>query len=112
MFCEISKAFDKVWHRDILFKLESTCVSDSFLLWFKNYQVDRKQIVVLPGAAYAWKSIKAGVPKGSFLGPLSFLICINDIVVDIHSCIRLFADDTILYNTVDNPQSGSKLIKC
>ena len=96
VFCDISKAFDRVCHRGLLFKLESIGVSDSLLLWFKSYLADRKQRVVLPGAVSAWKSIKAGVPQGSILGPLLFLICINDIVVDIHSSIRLFADDTYL----------------
>ena len=110
VFCDISKAFDRVWHRGLLFKLESIGVSDSLLLWFKSYLADRKQRVVLPGAVSAWKYIKAGVPQGSILGPLLFLICINDIVVDIHSSIRLFADDTSLYIIVDNPQQAANLL--
>ena len=103
MFCDNSKAFDRVWHKGLLFKLKSIGVSDSLLLWFSDYLVERKQRVVLPGAASSWKHIKAGVPQGSILGPLLFLIYINDIVEDIHSSIRLFADDTSLYIIVDNP---------
>ena len=110
VFCHISKAFDRVWHKGLLFKLESIGVSDSLLLWFKSYLADRKQRVVLPGAVSAWKYIKAGMPKGSVLGPLLFLIYINDIVVDIHSSIRLFADDTSLYIIVDNPQQTANLL--
>ena len=110
VFCDISKAFDRVWHRGLLFKLEPIGVSDSLLSWFKSYLADRKQRVVLPGAVSAWKYIKAGVPKGSILGPLLFLIYINDIVVDIHSSIRLFADDTSLYIIVDNPHQAANLL--
>ena len=110
VFCDISKAFDKVWHRGLLFKLESIGVSDSLLLWFKSYLADRKQRVVLPAAVSAWKYIKAGVLQGSILGPLLFLIYINDIVVDIHSSISLFADDTSLYIIVDNPQQAANLL--
>ena len=86
------------------------------LNWFSDYLQDRKQRVVLPGANSSWTSIKAGVPQGSILGPLLFLLYINDIVEDIHSSIRLFADDTSLYIIVDNPiqaaeQLNSDLLK-
>ena len=108
VFCDISKAFDRVWHEGLLFKLKSIGFSDSLLLWFRDYLAGRKQRVVLPGAASSWKHIKAGVPQGSILGPLLFLIYINDIVEDIHSCIRLFADDTSLYIIVDNPLQAAE----
>ena len=106
MFCDISKAFDRVWHRGLLYKLESAGISGSLLWWFKDYINDRKQRVVLPGSASSWAFIKAGVPQGSILGPLLFLIIINDIVDDIHSYIKLFADSTSLYIIVDNPTSA------
>ena len=107
VFCDISKAFDRVWHRGLLYKLESAEISGSLLSWFKNYLNDRKQRVVLPGSASTWAFIKADVPQGSILGPLLFLIYINDTVDDIHSCISLFADDTSLYIIVDNPISAA-----
>ena len=103
MFCDISKAFDRVLHKGLFFRLESIGVSDSLLRWFSDYLVERKQRVVLPGATSSWKYIKPGEPQGSILGLLLFLIYINDIVEDIHSSIRLFADDTSLYIIVDNP---------
>ena len=62
-----------------------------------------KTHVVLPGASSSWTSVKAGVPQGSILGPLLFLLYINDIVEDINSTIRLFADDTSLHIIVDDP---------
>ena len=100
LFCDISKAFARVWHRCLLYKLHSVGISGSLLLWFTDYLANRKQRVVMPGC---WSSIEAGVPQGSILGPLLFLLYINDIVENINSSIRLFADDTTLYITVDNP---------
>ena len=80
VFCDISKAFDRVWHRGLLYKLRRIGISGSLLSWFANYLKDRKQRVVLPGASSNWSIINAGVPQGSILGPLLFLIYINDIV--------------------------------
>ena len=71
---------------------------------------NRKQRVVLPGTSSSWKPIKAGVPQGSILGPLLFLIYINDIVEDVHCNIRLFADDTSLFIIVDDPTEAAQLL--
>ena len=103
IFCDISKAFDRVWHRGLLFKLETAGISGILLSWFSDYLNDRCQRVVLPGASSEWTPIRAGVPQGSIFGPLLFSIYINDIVEDIDSTIRLFADDTSLYIIVDEP---------
>ena len=80
----------------LLYKLESAGISGFLLSWFKDYLNDRKQRVLLLGSASSWAFIKAGVPQGSILGTLLFLVYINDIVDNIHSCIRLFTDDTIV----------------
>ncbi|MEW8247643.1 MAG: reverse transcriptase family protein, partial [Candidatus Thiodiazotropha endolucinida] len=103
VFCDVSKAFDRVWHKGLLLKLRSVGITGKLLDWFSNYLSDRKQRVVLPKDKSEWISISAGVPQGSILGPLLFLVYINDIVLDIDSTIRLFADDTSLYMIVDNP---------
>ena len=107
IFCDISKAFDRVWHKGLLFKLERSGISSSLLLWFKDYLADRTQCVVLSGSSSNTVPILAGVPQGSILGPLLFLVYINDIVSDVGSAIRLFADDTTLYVIVDNPQHAA-----
>ena len=85
------------------FKLKSAGVSESLLTSFSDYLTDRKQRVVLPGASSSWTSVKAEVPQSSILGPLLFLLYINDIVVDTNFSIGLFADDTSLYIIVDDP---------
>ncbi len=110
IFCDISKAFDRVWHKGLLHKLEAAGISGRLLLWFENYLHDRRQRVVIPGSKSEWVSIKAGVPQGSTLGPLLFLIYINDIVRQINCTIRLFADDTSLYVIVDNPITAADLL--
>ena len=107
IFCDISKAFDRVWHKGLSFKLKAAGVSGSLLNWFCDYLNDRRQRVVLPGGNSEWSDNKAGVPRGSILGPLLFLLYINDIVEDIHSSIRLFADDTSHYIIVDNPTEAA-----
>ena len=110
IFCDISKAFDRVWHRGLLFKLEKYGISGSLLKWFENYLYGRAQRVVLNGNNSDWKEIRAGVPQGSILGPLLFVIFINDIVDDIDATIKLFADDTSIYLEVDNPRDSAEIL--
>ena len=107
VFCDISNAFDRVWHAGLIHKLEAAGVAGEALLWFRNYLSDRLQRVVLPGASSDWANIRAGVPQGSILGPLLFLVYINDIVEDIGSHIRLFTDDTSLFIIVDDPVTSA-----
>ena len=71
--------------------------------WFKDYLDNRPQAVVIKGETSSYQNIKAGVPQGSVLGPLLFLIYINDIVNDIESVVKLFADDTSMYLRLDDP---------
>ena len=110
VFFDIKKAFDRVWHRGLLTKLKSIGISSKLHSWLSNYLSDRKQKVLLPGAESKWSSLGAGVPQGSILGPLLFLIFINDIVADIQANIRLFADDTSLYMVIENPNDSANIL--
>ncbi len=103
IFLDISKAFDRVWHKGLLHKLHQCGISGPLLELFDNYLSDRYQRVVINGQSSSWQRVSAGVPQGSVLGPLLFLVFINDIVSCVHHCqIRLFADDTCLMVEVDN----------
>ena len=110
VFCDISKAFDRVWHKGLLHKLSCMGCSNPIVNWFSSYLSNRRQRVVINGISSDWSSIHAGVPQGSILGPLLFLIYINDIVKDIGSEIRLFADDTSLYIAVESPNTAAGII--
>ena len=100
VFLDISKVFDKVWHDGLIFKLKSYGVEGGLLLLIKNYLHNREQRVVLNGQTSEWRKIKAGVPQGSVLGPLLFLIYINDLPDGITSICKIFADDTSLFSKV------------
>ena len=110
VFCDISKAFDKVWHQGLLYKLRRVGIKGDLLNWFEDYLTDREQRVVIRGQSSNWDSIKAGVPQGAVLGPLTFLIYINDLTKVVNCNLKLFADDTCLYVTVDDPASSATVL--
>ena len=109
IFLDISKAFDKLWHEGLLLKLKMYGVKGE-LLNLRNYLHERNQRVVLNGQISSWELIKSGVPQGSVLGPLLFLIYINDLPDNIQSTCKIFADDTSLFSHVfDKYKSQSEL---
>ena len=92
-------------------KLYKCGIQGHLLAWFIDYSSDRMQRVVINGQFSEWGPVQAGVPQGSVLGPLLFLLFINDIVnVVTHCNIKLFADDTCLYVEVDNRQETANNI--
>ena len=106
-FQDISKAFDKVWPEGLLFKLEHIGISGNLLSLLKSFLNNRFQRVVLNGQCSNWSSVVAGVPQGSILGPLVFLIYINDLPDGLESSVKLFADNTSLFSTVYDPNMSA-----
>ena len=110
VFCDISKAFDRVWQMGLLHKLAGMGLSEGLLRWFKSYLSHRRQRVVLNGVETNWADVRAGVPQDSILGSLPFLIYINDIVNKISSSIRHFADDSTINIGINNPQTAAFIL--
>ena len=107
VFLGISKAFDRVWHEGLLYKLKSYGISGPLLILIKRFLTNRFQRVVLNGQTSNWKNILAGVLQGSILGLLLFLIFINDIPEGIQSNIKKFADDTSIFSVMKDRISAS-----
>ena len=99
----MSKAFDKVWHDGLLFKLKQNGITGNLLILLKNYLSNRMQRVLINGSASEWGVVESGVPQGSDIGSLLFLIYINDLENGIKSQVRFFADDTSLFSIVQDP---------
>ena len=107
IFLDISKAFDKVWHEGLLYKLKSFGISGNLLNLIKHYLTDRFQRVLLNGQCSNWQPVLAGVSQESILGPLFFLIYINDLPDGLKSNVKLFADDTSLSSVVKNKEENA-----
>ena len=97
VFLDMSKAFDKVWHEGLLFKLRQNGINGKLINLLKSYLSNRKQRVLINGSESDWGEIESGVPR-SVLGPLLFLVYTNDLEIGIKSHIKFFADDTSLFS--------------
>ena len=115
IFVDLQKAFDTVDHKILLHKLEYYGIRGVCNDWFKSYLSDRKQFVSINGYNSDLMPVDCGVPQGSVLGPLLFLIYINDLHKAIQYCkVHHFADDTNLFHTsksVKNLNKQSTMIR-
>ena len=105
VFLDISKAFDRVWHEGLIYKLKRIGIEGEMLNILVSFLSERKQRVIIDGQYSEWVDIKAGVPQGSILGPLLFLLYIDDIISEVDSDIRIFADDTFIFTIADENSS-------
>ena len=95
IYLDMTKAFDKVPHKKLLYKLEMIGVRDPLLAWFRSYLTNRRHRTVIDMCPSDWSFVPSGVPQGSIIGPLLILICINDIAdnISVDTHIPLYADD-------------------
>lgn len=104
IYTDFSSAFDKVDHKILLNKLENFGIFGQLLLWFKSYLTERQQRVVVKGYESPVYFSTSGVPQGSHLGPILFLMFVNDIVLSIkHSKCSIFADDLKIFKEINTP---------
>ena len=109
LYLDFQKAFDKVPHLRLLSKVSALGVNREVTLWIENWLANRKQRVVINGTSSDWASVTSGVPQGSVLGPLLFIIYVNDIDIGLLSVISKFADDIKLGANVSSPEGIEKL---
>jgi hypothetical protein len=110
IFLDVSAAFDKCWHKGLLAKLKQVKVESSCYFLFESYLSNRIQCTVVDGVKSKFQEIKAGIPQGSKLGPLLWLLYVNDIIDGIESEILLFADDTCCFATGIDPAETAMIL--
>ena len=97
-FIDLKKAFDTINHTVLIKKLEHLGIKGMVLEWCRNYLLNRKQSTVANGVVSEARNVVCGVPQGSVLGPLFFLIYVNDLLPHLNEVnVNLYADDTVLY---------------
>ncbi|PFX31001.1 putative RNA-directed DNA polymerase from transposon BS [Stylophora pistillata] len=102
VFLDFAKALDKVSHAHVPYKLECYGIKDQILSWLRDFLTSRKQRVVIEGQASDWLSVTPEVPQGSKLGPLLFLVYINDLPYSVTYNSDLVADDAVLHCHIRN----------
>ena len=103
IFIDFRKAFDTVPHQRLLKKLHHYGIQGNVYNWISSWLTKRTRVVI-KGHSSTFVHVDSGVLQGTVLCPLMFLLYVNDITTDISSCIRLFADDCVLYRIVQSEQ--------
>ena len=112
LFIDLRKAFDTVNHEILLYKLGKINITGSVLNWIRDYLNGRSQFVCLDGFCSTTLNISCGVPQGSILGPLLFIIYLNDVAeLKLNGKLVLFADDAAIFYEAENPEVLTKLMQ-
>ena len=110
VFLDMSKAFDTMPHHTLLEKLATSFnVRGELWHWVRSFLTGRRQRVLFRGGVSPWVGVTSGVPQGSVFGPLLFNLFVNDISYSISSNCVLFADDVLLYRSIQNPDDENTL---
>ena len=110
IYTDFSKAFDSVPHERLFLKMESLGIKGDILNWIKSFLSGRRQCVNVDGAYSSWRKVISGIPQGSVIGPILFVIFINDMPDAVkHNFCKLFADDCKLYGKVTS--TGDNLVQ-
>ena len=99
-YTDFMKAFDRVPHQRLIAKMKSYGINESIYNWVETFLCNRKQLVVINGVHSEWEKMKSGVPQGSVLGPILFVLFINDLPDEVISELLLCADDANIYRVI------------
>ena len=111
VFLDFTKAFDSVPHERLLLKLHAYVIRDPLLSWVRSFLTNPQQRVVLRGHYSSWTAVVSGVPQGTVLGPILFLIYINDITRNVASQSKLFPDDMKVYKALRNVHKDTQILQ-
>ena len=109
IYLDYRKAFDKVPHRKLIFKLQSIGVPGGVVRWIESFLKDRRMKVSVGGSESRWAPVTSGVPQGSVLGPLLYLMYVNDLPSWMMNCMAMFADDSKLWRRIRSEEDARSL---
>ena len=102
IYMDFQKCFDTVPHKRLIHKLKSYGINQEIILWMTDFLIGRKQRVSIQNSFSQWMLVLSGIPQGSVLGPLLFVIYINELPKTVKSTIYLFADDNKIFRSIND----------